>query len=244
MNTWILIGTIAVVLFNVTLSDNTPNWLGSFTLDDSCNQLECCCLAEQATISKASDTQYLVTAGVAGVPCREQLNGSTTVAVLVPIPQEKNGFQLTTTFLGTQNRFTLNSNSDYIANVNLQSPRCSGMARRTASNWLGTFSVDDSCDQNECCCLSEKATITQIDATHLLVSVNVAGLPCKSQLNGSTSVEVPLPIPQDKNGFQLTTIFLGTENRFTLTYDNQYIANTNLQYPRCSGSARRVSTFF
>ncbi|CAF4720924.1 unnamed protein product, partial [Rotaria magnacalcarata] len=48
-------------------------------------------------------------------------------------------------------------------------------------------------------------------------------------------------MPQDKNGFQITTNFLGTNNRFTLTYDNQYVANVNLQYPRCSGMGRRSS---
>ncbi|CAF4031718.1 unnamed protein product, partial [Rotaria sordida] len=53
------------------------------------------------------------------------------------------------------------------------------------------------------------------------------------------AISVLLSIPQDKNGFQITTNFLGTNNRFTLTYNNQYIAYVNLQYPKCSGMTRR-----
>lgn len=240
MNTFTILLAVATVILNVNLSSAVPNWLGTFNVDDSCNELECCCLTEQATISKASDTQLLITANVSGVPCREQLNGSTTVSVLLPIPQDKNGYQITATFLGTENRFTLNDDSQYIANVNLQYPKCSGMARRAVSNWIGAFNIDDSCNQNECCCLSEQAIITPFSDTQYLVSAHVAGEPCKAQLNGSTTVEIPIPIPQDKNGFQITTSFLGTINRFTLTYDNQFIAHTNLQSPKCSGNARRL----
>ncbi|CAF3772096.1 unnamed protein product [Rotaria sp. Silwood1] len=192
---------------------------------------------EQATITKASDTQLLVSANVAGIPCREQLNGSTTISVLIPIPTDKNGFQITTNFLGTNNRFTLSSDSQYIANVNLQYPKCSGMAHRVDSNWLGTFILDDSCVQSECCCLVDKVGISKLNNTQLLVTANVAGATCG--VHAPTTVEIPIPIPQDKHGFQLTTFFVGSINRFTLTYDNQYIANANLQAPRCSGMARR-----
>ncbi|CAF3477758.1 unnamed protein product [Rotaria socialis] len=241
MNIITIFLTISAALLTGTLSADAPNWLGIYNIDDSCNQAECCCLSEQTTISKAENSQLLVTANVAGVPCQQQLNGSTTISVLLPIPQDKSGFQITTDFLGTYNRFTLSADSQYIAHVNLQSPRCSAMARRVVSNWLGTFNVDDSCNQVECCCLSEQATISKLSDTQLLVTTRVAGETCKAQLNGSTTIEVPIPIPQDKNGFQITTNFLGTNNRFTLTYDNQYVANVNLQYPRCSGMGRRSS---
>ncbi|CAF2732536.1 unnamed protein product [Rotaria sp. Silwood2] len=240
MNTVTIFLTITTSLLSVSLSANLPNWLGTFNIDNSCNQAECCCLDEEATIVKINESQLLITANVAGLPCQTQLNGSTTVSVPLPIPQDKNGFQITTSFLGTLNRFTLSADSQYIAHSNLQYPRCSGSAQRVVSNWLGTFNVDDSCDQNQCCCLSEQATITKISDTQLLVSAYVAGEPCQAQLNGSRTIEVPIPIPKDKNGFQITTIFLGTMNRFTLTYDNQYIANVNLQYPRCSGMGRRM----
>jgi len=242
MRTTTIFSTIALFLFGVCLSADLPNWLGIFNIDDSCNQNECCCVTEQATITMASDTQLLVSANVAGIPCREQLNGSTTIAVLIPTPADKGGFQITTNFLGTNNRFTLNSDSQYIANVNLQYPKCSGMGRRVNSNWLGTFLVDDSCLQNECCCLVEQVKISKLSDTQLLVSANVAGEACGPQLNISGPVEIPIPIPQDKHGFQLTTYFVGSNNRFTLTYDNQYIANANLQFPRCSGMARRFSS--
>ena len=242
MRITIICSIIALFLFGICLSADPPNWLGTFNIDDSCNQNECCCVSEQATITKASDTQLLVLANVNGVPCREQLNGSTTIAVLIPIPQDKLGFQITTNFLGTDNRFTLNSDSQYIANVNLQYPKCSGMGRRVNNNWLGTFLLDDSCVQAECCCLVEQVKISKSSETQLLVSANVAGATCASQLNGTASVEIPVPIPQDKHGFQLTTIFVGSNNRFTLTYDNEYIANVNLQVPKCSGMARRYST--
>ncbi|CAF2345377.1 unnamed protein product [Rotaria sp. Silwood2] len=240
MNTVTIFLTITTSLLSVSLSADLPNWLGTFNIDNSCNQAECCCLDEEATIVKINESQLLITANVAGLPCQAQLNGSTTVSVPLPIPQDKNGFQITTSFLGTLNRFTLSADSQYIAHSNLQYPRCSGSAQRVVSNWLGTFNVDDSCDQNQCCCLSEQATITKISDTQLLVSAYVAGEPCQAQLNGSRTIEVPIPIPKDKNGFQITTIFLGTMNRFTLTYDNQYIANVNLQYPRCSGMGRRM----
>lgn len=231
---------LSLTVLSVSVSANLPNWLGIYNVDDSCNQNECCCLAEQATIAKFNETFLLVKANVAGVPCAQQLNGSTTISVLLPVPQDKSGFQITTIFLGTNNRFTLSDDSQYIANVNLQYPRCSGMARRVASNWLGTFNIDDSCNQNECCCLAEQATITKINDTELLVSGRVAGATCPTQPNGSSTIEVPISIPQDKNGFQITTNFLGTFNRFTLTYDSEYIANVNLQHPVCSGMGKRA----
>ena len=203
--------------------------------NDSCNLVDCCCVAEVVTIAMHNNTQLLVTADVAGVPCREQLNGSTTISVLVPIPQNKSGFQITTNFLDSENRFTLSDDSQYLANANLENPKCSAMARKVVPNWLGTFKIDDSCDQNVCCCLSEQATVTKMNDAQFLVSAHVAGMPCNAQLNGSTTVEIPVPIPQDKNGFQLTVNFLGTNNRFTLTYDNQYIAHVDLGSLRCNG---------
>jgi hypothetical protein len=120
------------------------------------------------------------------------------------------------------------------------------MGRRVQSNWLGTFQVDDSCFQDECCCLVEQVKISKLSDTLLLVSANVACKACGTQGTGSTQAEIPIPVPQDKHGFQLITQFVGSLNRFTLTYDNEYIDNTNLQAPRCSGMARRVpstSTF-
>lgn len=235
-----ILSSILLFLCGVCQSADPPNWLGTFNVDNSCDENYCCCLSEQATITKVSDAQLLVTANVSGVPCREQLNGSTSIAVLLPVPTDQSGFQITTNFLGTNNRFTLNSDSQYIANVNLQYPRCSGMARRVTNNWLGTFLVDDSCLQAQCCCLVEQVTISSMNNTTLLVLARVAGAACGTQGPGSTPVEIPIPIPQDKNGFQLTTQFVGSINRFTLTYDNQYIANVNLQVPTCSGMARRI----
>lgn len=38
----------------------------------------------------------------------------------------------------------------------------------------------------------------------------------------------------------MTTDFFGALHRFTLTYDNQYIAHANLQYPKCSGTGQRT----
>jgi len=99
-----------------------------------------------------------------------------------------------------------------------------------------------SCVQVECCCLVEQVKISKMNDTQLLVSANVASATCGSQVIESTPAEIPIPISQDKHGFQLTTYFIGSTNRFTLTYDNQYIANANLQVPKCSGLARRVSS--
>jgi hypothetical protein len=240
MHAYIINFIFLVGLVHLYLSASSPDWIGTYNVDDSCYQAECCCLSQHATISKINDAQLLVSASVAGVPCREQLNGSTTISELLPIPTDKNGYQLTTNFLGTTNRFTLSADNQYIANVNLQYPKCSGMARKVKSNWIGTFKVGESCNEADCCCLSEQAKITKLSDTQLLVSARVAGVPCKSQLNGSTSIEVPIPIPQDKNGYQITTTFLGTLNRFTLTYDDQYIAHANLDYPGCSGMAQRI----
>ena len=238
-----MISYVAILtLLSVGSSNGAANWLGTFSVDNSCDQTECCCVSDQATITKASDTQLLVSANVAGAPCHSQLNGSTSISVPLPIPTDKDGYQIETNFLGTLNRFTLSDDSAFIANVNIQFPKCSGLAARVSSNWIGTYDIDDSCNQKECCCLSKQATITRVSDTQLLVAGAVAGEPCKAQLNGSTYIEVPIPIPRDKQGFQLTTTFLGTTNRFTLTYDNAYIANTNLQFPRCSGTGRRADT--
>ena len=231
----LLVGTFAAV-------SDSPNWIGTFNVDESCDQNECCCLAEQATITTATENQLLVSANVGGVPCHDQLNGSTTVSVLLPRPTGLDGYQISTNFLGTYNRFTLSSDSQYIAHVNLQYPRCSGMARRVASNWVGTFQLDNSCDQTQCCCLVQTAKISKVSDSQILVNTNIAGATCPHHSSVPVSIEIPLPMPQDKHGFQLTTFFVGSNNRFTLTYDNQFISNANLQVPQCSGMARRMDS--
>lgn len=235
---------IIIFHYGVCISADPPNWIGIFTIDDSCNQDQCCCLTEQATISKVSDTQLLVAANVSGIPCRTQLNGSTTIEVLIPIPKDESGFQITTNFLGTNNRFTLSSDSQYIANVNLQYPQCSGMGQRVNHDWLGTFIADNSCNRNQCCCLINEIKISQLGSMQFILSANVDGATCGTNFNRSSSVEIPIPIPQDKHGFQLTTSFIGNINRFTLTYDTQYITYINLQEPICSGMARRKRGIF
>ncbi len=97
-------------------------------------------------------------------------------------------------------------------------------------NWLGAFSIDDSWNQNECCCLSEQAKITKLSDTQLLVSANVAGKSCPAKVDGS--IQVPIPMPEDKDGFQIIRIFLGSLNR--------YVAIVNLQQPKCSGMGGRL----
>lgn len=230
---------ITIFHCGVCLSVDAPDWIGIFSIDASCNQDECCCLTEQATITKVSDTQLLVSANVSGIPCGAQLNGSTTIEVPIPIPKDQSGYQITTNFLGTDNRFTLSSDSQYIANVNLQYPKCSGMGQRVDHNWLGTFITDNSCNRSQCCCLTDEIRISKLGDMQLVLSGNVDGATCGLHFTGSRSVEIPIPIPQDKHGFQLTTSFIGNINRFTLTYDTQYITYANLQEPVCSGMARR-----
>jgi hypothetical protein len=118
-------------LAHVCLSIPSPKWTGTFEIDGSCEQAHCCCLTGPTTISKENDTELLVTGSVAGDPCHGQLNGSTTITVPFPVPQDKNGFQITMNFLGSNSRFTLSADSQYIANVNLEFPTCSDSAHRT-----------------------------------------------------------------------------------------------------------------
>lgn len=231
-----------LTFFTIGVSTDAPNWTGLFQLDNSCNQNECCCVDNQVKISSANNTHYLISANIAGVPCVEQLNRTNVVNIYLSKPTDQSGYQITTSFLGSNNRFTLSSDSEYIAHVNLDSPRCSGMARRVTSQWEGKYIVDKSCDESQCCCLADEVTISKANEREYLVSGSVSGQPCKQQLNGSTTIEARIPIPQDMYGYQLTTNFLGTNNRFTMTFDNEYVANVNLQYPRCSGMARRKST--
>lgn len=232
---------LSIVCKFTALADS-PNWLGTFNVDESCDQNECCCLVEQATITAATDNQLLVSANVGGVPCHDQLNGSTTITALLPQPTAQSGYQISTNFLGTYNRFTLSSDSEYVAHVNLQYPKCSGMARRVLSNWMGTFQLDNSCDQTQCCCLVEEAKISKFNDSQLLVAANIAGTTCPHHSSTPVPVEIPLDMPKDKHGFQLTTFFVGSINRFTLTYDSQFISNANLQSPQCSGMARRINS--
>ena len=227
------------VFLGLCLAADSPNWLGTFVIDDSCDRNQCCCLSEQATITKISETQFLVTGNVDGIPCQQQLNGSRSVSVTIPIPTDKSGYQITTPFLGTMNRFTLNADGQSIAHVNLQYPKCSAMARRAQSNWFGTYLMDDSCEQGVCCCPVGEVKISSYNQTQYLVSSKIAGRYCPTMF-----MEFPIPIPQERNGFQLTTFFLGSTNRFTLTSDNQYIANVNLQEELCSGMARKMSYLY
>jgi hypothetical protein len=119
------------LLFGVCHALENPNWFGKFNMDDSCEQADCCCLAGEVTISQGENNFLRVVSGVAGAPCQKQLNGSNTIDVSLPNPTGKQGFQLIIPFLGTTNRFTLTYNSRYIANVNFDEPKCSGMAWRS-----------------------------------------------------------------------------------------------------------------
>ncbi|CAF3477743.1 unnamed protein product [Rotaria socialis] len=106
--------------------------------------------------------------------------------------------------------------------------------------WTGIFDVDESCDQTECCCISKRAIITRPENTRLLITANVAGAACRDIVNTSTSISSLIPIPQEKNGFQIITKFLSSDCRFTLSYDSKFIVDINLQYPKCSGTGIRV----
>ena len=78
----------------------------------------------------------------------------------------------------------------------------------------------------------------------LLVSGNVDSATCEVHFNRSSSVEISISVSKDKHCFQLTTSFMGSINRFTLTYGTQYIIYANLQVPVCSGMARRKRGLF
>jgi hypothetical protein len=109
-------------LFVGTIS-STPNWIGTYQMDGSCDTSQCCCLINQIFVSEPN-TQILISGAVTGI-CA---NLPSTVALTAPIPTTS--FQVLLSWYGEVLRFQLGQDNNYLSLVNINYPYCSATAVR------------------------------------------------------------------------------------------------------------------
>jgi hypothetical protein len=106
---------------------STPNWIGTFLMDNACDTSTCCCLSNQIILSKTTNNQLQITGSVTG-----QCNGlSSTISLTQSIPTS---FQTVLTWSGETIRLQLGQDNSYLSFVNTNNAYCSATALRTSYN--------------------------------------------------------------------------------------------------------------
>ena len=104
----------------------------------------------------------------------------------------------------------------------------------SASNWIGTFRIDEACNPNNWCCLSGHIKLSSASNNQIQIIGTLHGQ-CGSL--PSTFSEVG-PIPQSFQ--EILTLFRQTI-RIQLGPDNSFISTVNSSYPYYGESALRAS---
>lgn len=102
----------------------TPNWIGTFRMDNACDTRSCCCLTNQVTLSQVTNNQLQITGSVTGV-----CNGLSTVTLTPSMPT---GFQALIQWSTETIRLQLGQDSSYISLVNIQHGLCSTTGLRAS----------------------------------------------------------------------------------------------------------------
>ncbi len=106
---------------------STPNWIGTFLMDNQCDTTACCCLSNQITLTQTVGYQMQIAGSTIG-QCA--LFGS-AISIIVPM---STSFQID--FLwGTETiRLQLGQDNSYLSFVNIYHGGCSATAVRTSYN--------------------------------------------------------------------------------------------------------------
>ncbi|CAF1158680.1 unnamed protein product [Adineta ricciae] len=114
---------------------STPNWIGKFQMDSSCDRSSCCCFTNQIILSQVSNNQLQLSGNVNGV-CN---NVPSTVTLTQSMPS---GFQSNLIWAGQTIRVQLGLDNSYIALVNVGTGSCSATGLRTSYNSVSTMSMN------------------------------------------------------------------------------------------------------
>lgn len=98
-------------------------------------------------------------------------------------------------------------------------------------NWIGIFSVENGCDQQQCCCLLGPVTLKNTDSTKLQIESRIAGRYCPS-----SSLAVAIAHP---TGFSTYYPFLDDQVQLTLSADSNTITAQSSLLAQCRGRAVR-----
>ncbi len=110
----------------IGIISSTPNWTGTFLMDNGCLlSSSCCCLYNQITLNKTSVNQIQITGSVIG----QCTNIGSTASITLALPTTfQTGF-----FWGSAAiRLQLGQDNSYLAFVNTANPYCSATALRTS----------------------------------------------------------------------------------------------------------------
>lgn len=106
---------------------STPNWIGTYQMDNLCLITTCCCLTNQVKIFQTGYNQLQVSGSAVG-SCTGFLS---TITLTLTTPT---GFQAAVTWSGQTIRMLLGQDSSSITFVNVNYPYCSATALRTSYN--------------------------------------------------------------------------------------------------------------
>ncbi|CAF1045328.1 unnamed protein product [Adineta steineri] len=131
----LVIGAIAVVATALPIAltkksqlgtiATSPNWVGTYELDTSCDLTACCCLSNQLTMYTTSSNQIQVIGTLAGI-CTNVL-ASVSYAQTAPT-----GFTLSFPWSGAAIRIIMGQDNSYIGYVVGSNGYCSGTGLRTS----------------------------------------------------------------------------------------------------------------
>ncbi len=118
---------ILFVIFIKGSISSTPNWIGTFQMDNGCDTSSCCCLSNQITVSQTTNNLMQITGSVTGV-CTSI---SSPISLTLSIPTS---FQTSFTWSGETIRLQLGQDNSYLSFVNIRRGLCSASALRTSYN--------------------------------------------------------------------------------------------------------------
>ncbi|CAF1201321.1 unnamed protein product [Rotaria sordida] len=104
---------------------STPNWIGTFLMDNACDTSSCCCLTNQVTLSQVTNNQLQITGSITGL-CTIF---SSPITLIQSMPT---GFQVFITWSGETIRLQLGQDNSYISFVNIKHGKCSTTGLRTS----------------------------------------------------------------------------------------------------------------
>jgi hypothetical protein len=130
---WLILIYFFIFIKGVTSS--TPNWIGTFQMDNACDTNTCCCLSNQITLSTTSNNQIQIVGNVTGV-CSDF---SSPITLIQSMPTS---FRMIVAWSLESIRLQLSRNNYYISFVNIKYPYCSASASRTSSDGSSMKSMD------------------------------------------------------------------------------------------------------
>ncbi|CAF1214784.1 unnamed protein product [Didymodactylos carnosus] len=228
-----LISLILIIL--ATATSHAANWAGKWDIDSGCDTGICCCFYRQVIIS----AEGLFQTHLEGHNCPPTPNNASDYSSVYQfkVQMENTTFQQVI-FDYTVVEFVLDT-QDTIRTQNLNNSKCDVNYTRNdvaKPNWIGLWDVKPGCNEDECCCFVNQASVSS-NPHGLTIDTDVRGAPCQEQLNAS---HVKFDIPSQPE-FVNELIILGSWNRFAQSVDQNTIYQKNLQYPRCSAGAIRVT---